>query len=341
VLTVGLDVHQRLSVFCVLDHHGKQVETKTVRGGWDRLRGELAKIGRPFQVCYEASCGYGVLHDRLSRLAQRVVVAHPGQLRLIFRSKSKNDRVDAKKLATLLFLDQVPPVYVPSVDVRAWRGLIEHRRRLVDRRTRVKNGLRSLLRTTGIEPPRRGHWLWTRAGLRWLMHVSLPTEADAFRRDMLLAELDHYQVQIRRMTGRLDEIATSHPGVTLLKSIPGVGPRTAEAIVAYIDDPGRFRRTRVIGSYFGLVPCQDQSAGSNRLGHITRNGPPSVRKLLTEAAWQSIRRCPEMRAYFERVMRGDPSRKKIALVATAHRLLRVMLAMLRTGEVCRWEMAAA
>jgi transposase len=87
------------------------------------------------------------------------------------------------------------------------------------------------------------------------------------------------------------------------------------------------------------VPCQDQSAGKNRLGHITRQGPATVRKLLTEASWQGIRRSPEIRAYFERIRQGNPERKKIALVATAHHLLRVMLAMLRTGEV--WRASAA
>ena len=114
---------------------------------------------------------------------------------------------------------------------------------------------------------------------------------------------------------RLDQMGDAHPGVNLLRTIPGVGPRTAEAVTAYIDDPGRFRRMRAIGSYFGLVPCQDQSAGKNHLGRITKTGPATVRKLLIEASWQSIRRCDEAREFFERVMRSDPDRRKIALVA--------------------------
>ena len=339
--TVGLDVHAKSSVLCVLDHHGKHLQTKQVRGGWDRLCEQLVGLAKPFQVCFEASCGYGALYDRLVRLAKRVVVAHPGHLRLIFRAKRKNDRVDARKLATLLFLDQVPPVYVPSVGVRGWRGLIEHRRRLVDRRTKAKNGLRALLRASGIEPPKAGHWLWTREGLAWLVALTMPTLADTVRRDSLLEDLGHYDRQIHSVTRLLDQMASQHSGVALLQTIPGIGPRTAEAVLAYIDDPQRFSRMRTIGSYFGLVPCQDQSAGSNHLGHITRSGPPTVRRLLVEAAWQSIRRSDDAREYFERIMRGDPDRKKIAVVATAHRLVRVMLAMLRSGQTCRWQKRAA
>ena len=108
-----------------------------------------------------------------------------------------------------------------------------------------------------------------------------------------------------------------------------------DRITHYIDNPGRFHSNKAIGCYFGLIPKQDASGRSNRLGHITREGPSSVRCLLVEAAWQGIRRCPRIREVYERIMRGDKERKKIALVATAHYLLRAMLAMLQTGEVWR------
>ena len=66
-----------------------------------------------------------------------------------------------------------------------------------------------------------------------------------------------------------------------LQSIPGVGPRTAEAMVAFLDDPHRFERAKQVGAYFGLVPCQDQSSDRNHLGHITRDGSPTLRQLLS------------------------------------------------------------
>jgi transposase len=102
-----------------------------------------------------------------------------------------------------------------------------------------------------------------------------------------------------------------------------------------VDDPNRFRNAKAVGRYFGLVPCQDQSGDKNRLGHITREGAPVVRQLVAEAAWQAQRRSPTVRAYFERVQHDDPQRKKIALVATAHYLVRVMWAILKRGAL--WE----
>jgi len=336
VWSIGLDAHQRLYLFCVLDEKGIVIREAKVRGSWQDLIKELKQLDHPFAICFEASCGAGHLYDQLCRLARRVVVAHPGQLRLIFKAKRKNDRVDARKLATLLLLDQVPAVHMPSMDVRAWRSLIEHRHRQVAKRTRAKNAIRSLLRGHGIAAPgRRG--LWTRKGLAWLGELELPTEMAALQRDILREEVEHLDAQVKRVEKELNRIGDSNPGVILLRTIPGVGPRTAEAMVAYVDDPYRFGRNKTIGSYVGLVPCQNESAGKARFGHITREGPATVRKLLTEASWKAISCSPQIRAYFERVCRDDKNRKKIALIATAHYLARVMLAMLQTGEVWREE----
>ncbi len=164
---VGLDVHARRSSLCILDPCGKVVKRLEVRGSWPKLMEQVAsQVPRPFSVCFEASCGYGYLHEKLSALSERVAVAHPGKLRLIFRSKRKNDRVDAEKQAKLLYLDQVPQVHVPSADVRAWRGLIELRRKLVGRRSAVKAQLRALLRGAGTCDVPAGKSLWSKKGLR-------------------------------------------------------------------------------------------------------------------------------------------------------------------------------
>lgn len=283
---VGLDVHLRRSNLCILDELGRKVKALTVRGPWPMMLDAIEKIDQPFAICYEASCGYGYLYDRLTKLAQRVVVAHPGQLRLIFRSKRKSDRIDAEKLAKLLYLDEVPGVYAPSADTRGWRAMIEHRVRLVCKRVRTKNGVRALLRGCGVVAPRG---LWGKKGRVWLEQLELEDPYDRLRLDMLVEELGHFDRQIGRVEAELDRRAAAHPGVCLLRTIPGVGARTAEAFVAYIDQPSRFTHNKAIGSYLGLIPSQDQSGAANRLGHITGDGPATLRKLLAEAAWQGVR----------------------------------------------------
>lgn len=330
---VGLDIHTKHISICALSETGQVAHRSRVRSIEEMLQ-ILKGLPDRFEVCYEASCGYGHYHDLLQPLAARVLVAHPGQLRLIFRSKNKNDRNDAERLAKLLYLGETPTVHVPSLEVRTWRELINCRSQVIAKRTRAKNTVRALLRGAGVVPPKQPG-LWTKKGLAWLRHLALPTTSQQLRRDLLLEEIETLIRQVRRIEQQLNRQAQQTPAVAQLRTIPGVGIRTAEALAAFVDDPHRFRHAKAVGSYFGLVPCQDQSGDKNRLGHITRQGAPVVRQLVAEAAWQALRRSPTVRAYFERAQRGDPQRKKIALVATAHYLVRVMWALLKRGTV--WE----
>jgi transposase len=330
---VGLDIHTKHISICVLSEAGQVAHRSRVRSIEEMLQ-ILKGLPDRFEVCYEASCGYGHFHDLLRPLAARVLVAHPGQLRLIFRSKNKNDRNDAERLAKLLYLGETPTVHGPSLEVRTWRELINCRSQVIAKRTRAKNTVRALLRGAGVIPPKQPS-LWTKKGLAWLRQVALPTTSQQLRRDLLLEEIETLIRQVRRIEQQLNRQAQQTSAVAQLRSIPGVGIRTAEAMAAFVDDPHRFRNAKAVGRYFGLVPCQDQSGDKNRLGHITREGAPVVRQLVAEAAWQALRRSPTVRAYFERTQRGDPQRKKIALVATAHYLVRVMWALLKRGTL--WE----
>src|SRR6516164_10697335 len=284
---VGLDIHTKRISICVLSEVGQLVRRCQVRG-IEEMLGTLKALPDRFEVCYAASCGYGHYHDLLQPLAARVLVAHPGRLRLIFRSKNKNDRNDAERLAKLLYLGETPTVHVASLDVRTWRELINCRAQVIAKRTRAKNALRALLRGAGVVPP-RNPGLWTKKGLAWLRQLDLPTASQQLRRDLLLQEVEALNRQVRRIEQELNRLAQETPAVARLRSIPGVGLRTAEAVAAFIDDPDGFRHARAVGRYFGLVPCQDQSGDKNRLGHITREGPAVVRQLVAEATWQAVR----------------------------------------------------
>src|SRR5262249_27346073 len=110
---VGLDIHSSHISICALSETGQVAQRCRVRSIEEWLT-VLQGVPDRFEVCYEASCGYGHYHDLRRPLAERVLVAHPGQLRLIFRSKNKNDRKDAERLAKLLYLGETPTVHVPS-----------------------------------------------------------------------------------------------------------------------------------------------------------------------------------------------------------------------------------
>ena len=129
---------------------------------------------------------------------------------------------------------------------------------------------------------------------------------------------------------KLDAVGRADARVRLLDTMPGLGPRTAEAIVAHLDDPHRFRSGKQVAAYGGLVPRQYQSGEDDRRGRITKRGPAVLRKLLVQCAWAMIRYNPWARAVYKRLSRGQ-ARKKQAVVALARKILVRCWAMLRDG----------
>ena len=137
------------------------------------------------------------------------------------------------------------------------------------------------------------------------------------------------QAQLQEVVAKLDELGAANHGVQLLRTISGVGPRLAEAVVTMFDDPRRFRRAGQVSSYIGMVPKQFDSGETERSGRITRHGNRLVRSLLVEVAWCALRHNPWARETYQRISGGKKSRKKIAIVAVGRKLLVRCWAMLR------------
>lgn len=156
----------------------------------------------------------------------------------------------------------------------------------------------------------------------WHMHIS-----------NLLDEFDLLRSQLKRINVYLDGYLAKQSGGKLLMSIPGVGPRTAEAVLAYTDDVSRFGNYKQYCAYFGLTPKLDESGSCRRLGHISKHGPSVVRWVICESSWMAIRKSKGLNAFYERVRGGQDGRKKIAIVAVARKLLSIMRAMLISGKM--------
>ena len=254
--------------------------------------------------------------------------------------KKKNDRCDALKAAQLSAVNQIREVHIPSIDVRQWRALIAFRQQLVRRRGKVKNHIRDLLVTEGQILP-RGAKCWTQLGVGRLEAMAKPLAELGLQElwrgqlDIELRQLREVQQEISLAEEKLDAIAAADPRIALLRTIPGVGPRLSEAIVALLDRPERFQKAREVSAYIGMVPKQFDSGESERAGGITRHGSRLVRSLLVEVAWAGMRYNPWVRQTYQRISGGKKSRKKIAIVAVGRRLLVRCWAMLRDGTSWR------
>jgi transposase len=151
-----------------------------------------------------------------------------------------------------------------------------------------------------------------------------------------LEQLRALQQEIAVVEEKLDVIAAADPRVQLLRTIPGVGPRLSEAIVALLDRPERFRNASQVSAYIGMVPKEFDSGETERRGRITRHGSRLVRSLLVEVAWAGLRYNPWVRETYRRISGGKKSRRKIAIVAVGRKLLVRCWAMLRHSTAWQW-----
>jgi len=303
---------------------------------------QLVQEVKPDRVVIEVCKIAGWVCDVLREMAVEVQVANTSDDAWRWRKvKKKNDRCDALKVAQLSAVNQIRSVHIPRIEVRQWRALIAFRQQLVRRRGRIKNHIRDLLVTEGQLLPRGGK-CWTQLGVKHLEEMAKPLREVGMNElwrgelDVELRQLRAVQEEIAVAEEKLDAIAAADPRVQLLRTIPGVGPRLSEAIVALLDRPERFRKPSEVSAYIGMVPKELDSGETERRGRITRHGSRLVRSLLVEVAWAGLRYNPWVRETYQRISGGKKSRKKIAIVAVGRRLLVRCWAMLRDGTSWQW-----
>jgi len=338
---LAIDLGKSKSVACQYEVGTDQHEYETLETTAEALRALLTKVS-PDRVVIEVCSQAGWVADVVRELGIELQVANPNHEGWRWRNvKRKTDRVDALKLARLSAVNQLPLVYMPAKDIRQWRSLILYRQSLVKRRTGAKNRIRSLLDQQGLRVLASGKKGWTEKSLEALRVLARPleeTEREEFWRGELweeLRQLDALEETIRRVEEKLDGVGQQDRRVQLLDTIPGVGPRLAEMVAAVIDEPSRFARGKQVGSYVGLTPRQYQSGNTDRQGRISGQGHRELRAMLIEVSWLGLRHNPWMHEVYERVRRGSKTRKKVAIVAVARRLLVRCWAMLRDGTPWR------
>src|SRR5256884_7395973 len=238
----------------------------------------------------------------------------PAEIKAKRVKEQKFDREDARLLLRLLRENNFPQIWVPGPENRDLRQLLWHRHRLVQMRTRIMNQLQALAMNEGYRWKKK---LFSEQGRAQLEKLALAPWASR-RRQELLELLDRMNPTIAELTAAVEREARKRPEAVRLMTHPGVGPLTALAYVLIIGTPTRFQRGKQIGSYLGLIPCEDSSGGHQRLGHISKQGNSLLRFLLVEAAQATVRLDSEWRRRF--LYLATRRERRIAKVAMARRL---------------------
>jgi transposase len=331
---LALDLGKSKTVYCDYnsgDNEGSYGKIKTSPQDMHDLIIRYAPNRIVFEVCSIA----GWVYDIATSLCSDVQVANPNHEGWRWKNvKHKSDRKDSLKLAQLSVMNQLPMVHIPTGQTRQKRAFIKYRKTISDRMVEMKNNIRSILDRQGHSMP-AGKSGWTAAAIRQLRSYALPIDKcdmNNLWRGSLQLELDALaatEALLKQAEDKLNLMAETDKQIQLLKTIPGVGNRLAETVVAFLDDAGRFATGKQVGCYVGLTPKRYQSGDTDRQGRISGCGNNLLRALLVEVSWLGLRHNPRMLEIYQRAQRGSPSRKKIAIVAVARRLLIWCWAMLR------------
>lgn len=328
MLIIGLDYHPSFQQIALVDTEtGECGERRLMHsdGAAEGFYRGLKQREVQVRIGMEAT-GHARWFERLvAELGFELWIGDPAKIKAKRVRKQKTDRQDAQLLLTLLVEDRFPRVWVPSPENRDLRQLLWHRHRLVQMRTRIMNQLQAVAMNEGL---RRKKALWSPSGRKQLQSFLLGTWASRRRQD-LLQLIDQLNPTIDELTAAVEKEAEKLPEALRLMTHPGVGPLTALAFVLIIGTPQRFQCGKQIGSYLGLIPCEDSSAGHQRLGHISKQGNSLLRFLLVEAAQAAVRLDPDWRRRFLHLaMRRE---RRIAKVAMARKLAVRLFWMWRKG----------
>ncbi len=332
-LTLGLDLGARKSQVCVLSPDGQRLEERAVATTRSSVEALLDRFPGA-RVVLEASTSARWIAALAKSHGHEVVVANPRKIPIVTASIRKCDRNDARLLAEL---GQIRPELLSPVELRddryqSVRTLLFARAQLVKTRTSMINFVRAEVRMLGHSLP---SW-----GSRYFAAKSRPAIPAELRSalDPILDVIESLTSRIAEYDARVEQLsATEFPETAVLTQIHGVGPLIALAFVATIGDPKRFKQSRAVGAYLGLVPRSSQSGGRNPTLSITKCGDRFLRSLLVSAATRILgphgTDSDLRRLGLSIGSSGDKRAKAKARIAVARRLGVLMHRLLCTGEV--------
>lgn len=334
----AIDLHMRYSQIRIVDEHGAVLRDQRIVTSRERLVKAFEGLG-PMRILLETGTESEWVAQALETAGHELVVADPNYAPMYgeLTRKIKTDRRDVAALVEANRRGWYRPAYRVSAAQRATRQLLRTRRQLVQLRSGAVALIRSLVKQDGYRVPSCGAErvpakLAQLALPAWLVVAVTPLARTIEAATTEIAGLDR-ELRVR---------AAADPLVPRLQTVPGVGLIVALTFRTQLDTIARFTHAGQVSAALGLVPREDSSAERRHRGHITKAGPRELRSLLVQAAWACWRskQSATLRPWVEQlaVRRG----RRIAVVALARRLSRILYALWRDGATFdRRKLAAA
>jgi transposase len=329
---VGLDLGDKTSAWCLVGPGGTLVSEgslQTTHEGLERVFSSMPKT----RIVMEATRSTHWVRKILQSFGHEVIVANPRRLDLITKSVRKTDRNDARILAQLgqSGLQLLSPVHERSDVTMRIRALLRARALLVRMRTKLVTHARGSVKTFGGALPS-----CSPACFHERARKAVPVPLELALRP-LLEQLESLAGSIKGYDREIERLCKRTPQTLIFRDIHGVGPLVSLAFVTCIEDPKRFKDSRAVGAYMGLVPGSRQSGASNPTMRITKQGDGMLRTLLVTAATHILRKSApdtDLKRYGRRIASSGTKRDKgRARIAVARKLACLMHRIWLTGEV--------
>src|ERR1700684_3243302 len=279
-LTIGLDLGDLWSFFCVMDEAGQVILEQKLPTTPEAMKQTFGKIPQSL-IALETGTHSPWISRLLTELGHQVIVAHAQKVQLITKSSRKDDRHDARTLARLARIDPelLGPVRHRSAKAQIHLTVIRARAELVSARTALVNAARGLVKSYGERLPKCGTQQVNRE-----LAAGLSTELREVL-EPLLQEIESLNERIKEYDERMEKIAQEvYPEVSLLKQVKGVGTQIALTYVLTIEDPYRFEKSREVVCFLGLNPGRRNSGNSEPQKKISKEGDRYLRTMMVQGA---------------------------------------------------------
>lgn len=333
---IGIDVHKRESQVCIIDSETGEVVEQRIRTERGRFKEVLGGRERA-KVLLEASTESEWVAQCLEELGHEVVVADPNFAPMYGTRtrRVKTDKRDARALADACVSGTYRQAHRTSESRRKLKAELSVREALVRQRAKHLSLMGALVRQQGLR-------VATGAADHFLTRLAKVELPEGLKSTLapLVEVVELLNKKLAEVNERLKTLAATDAQVARLCTMPSVGPVTAAAFVATVDDAKRFKNAHQVEAYFGLVPSEMSSGEKQRRGHITKTGNARMRGLLVQVAVGMMRvKKGSTRGLWEWAERLAARRgKKVATVALARKLAGVLFAMMRDeSEFKPWQ----
>jgi transposase len=334
-LYVGMDVSLKETSICVVDGRGEIVSEGTVISEPSAIATFIeAKAVGALRIGLETGPTTTWLWHELRALGLPVICIDARHAKAALSMQiNKSDRNDAVGLARIMQCGWYKEVQVKSVSCHEIRAVLNSRAQLVKIKRDLENQIRGLLKNLGLIIGKAGGTVFARRVEELLGGQGLLWEAVR----PLLAVREIVRREIAGLYRKLLGLARNDVDSRRSMTVPGIGPITALAFYAAVDDPARFRRSRSVGAYFGLTPRRFASGEVDWTGRISKCGDTMVRSYLFEAAGVLLTRVPQwckLKAWGHRLWKRIGFKK--AKIAVARKLAVILHRMWRDGTDFIW-----